>query len=429
MPTNSAIFLDRLCEEPMLLDPRAARRLALSVQALFSEGSEAMSLIETASTDSPDDFWDEDSWEAKYRPYKVSDEGILSIPIAGVLLNKFPYQLGSWATGYEYIEEAVKRGISDNNVKGIALVIDSPGGVVAGNFELSDFIYSQRSEKPIRAFANDSAYSAAYSLASAAEEISVTKSGGVGSIGVVTMHASYEKMLDDAGIEVTFIYAGKHKVEGNPYEKLSDGAKERIQARIDKLYNIFTSTVSRNRGIKDSDVKATEALTYDAEEAISIGLADSVGSFSKEFSRFSNEITEGFSMSQQATKTETGVSQEQHDQAVVAARNEGLAEGAKQERSRITAILSSEAAANRKQAANAVALRSDMTVEQASEFLASLPEEKDEKAATSSVNHFEKAMAENNPEVGSAQAAQAETVDPVSNIKAAYRSARGEEKK
>lgn len=134
-------------------------------------------------------------------------------------------------------------------------------------------------------------------------------------------------------------------------------------------------------------------------------------------------------MTQQVTKTETGVSQEQHEQAVSVARNEGLAQGVTQERSRITAILSSPEAANRKKAAFAVALRSEMTTEQASEFLASLPEEKDEKAATSSVNHFEKAMAENNPEVGSAQAAQAETVDPVSNIKAAYRSARGEEKK
>lgn len=425
MSMNNAAFLDRLCEEPMLLDPRAARRLALSVQAICGEETDLLAQRIEASSDSSDDFWDEERWEAAYRPYKVSEDGILSVPIMGVLINKFPYQVGSWATGYEYIEAAVRRGVSDNNVKGIALVIDSPGGVVAGNFELSDFIYSQRSEKPIRAFSNDSAYSAAYSLASAAEHISVTKSGGVGSIGVVTMHASYEKMLDDAGIEVTFIYAGKHKVEGNPYEKLSDSAKERIQSRIDKLYNIFTFTVSRNRGIKDSEVKATEALTYDAEEAISIGLADSVGSFAEEFSRFSNEITEGFSMTQQATKVETGVSQEQHDQAVSDARNEGLAQGAKQERSRITAILSSPQAANRKQSASAVALRSDMTVEQATEFLASLPEEKEDKPAASSVNHFEKAMAKDNPEVGSAQAASAETVDPVANIKAAYKNATG----
>lgn len=426
MTTDSALFLDRLCDEPMLLDPRAARRFASSIEALFTNHEELAKFTEFAG--SSEDFWDDEGL-AWVRPYSVSDDGILSIPVAGVLLNKFPYQLRSYATGYEYIAEAIKRGVADNNVKGIALIIDSPGGMVAGNFELVDFIYSQRSEKPIRAFANDSAYSAAYSIASAAEEISVTKSGGVGSIGVLTMHVSYEKMLDNEGIEVTFIYAGKHKVEGNSYQKLSEAARERTQARIDKLYNIFTFTVSRNRDIKDSDVKATEALTYDAEEAISIGLADSVGSFAEEFSRFSNEITEGFSMSQQAAKVETGVSQEQHDQAVASAHSagmqEGLAQGAKQERSRVTAILSSPQAANRKQSASAVALRSDMTVEQATEFLASLPEEKDEKPATVSVNHFEKAMSKDNPEVGSAQAVSAEAVDPVSNIKAAYKTATG----
>lgn len=421
MTMNSAIFLDRLCDEPMLLDPRAARRFASSIEALFASNEELATFTEFAG--SSEDFW-EDEELAWVRPYLVSDDGILSIPVSGVLLNKFPYQFRSWATGYEYIAEAIKRGVSDNNVKGIALVIDSPGGMVAGNFELVDFIYSQRSEKPIRAFANDSAYSAAYSIASAAEEISVTKSGGVGSIGVLTMHVSYEKMLDNEGIEVTFIYAGKHKVEGNSYQKLSESARERTQARIDKLYNIFTSTVSRNRGIKDSEVKATEALTYDAEEAISIGLADSVGTFAEEFSRFSKAITEGFSMAQQNTQVETGVSQEQHEQAVSTARNEGTVFGAQQERARITSILALDEGKDRPKAAFAVALRSEMTLEQAKVFLAGLPTEKEEKVAASS-NHFEAAMAKDNPEVGSAQAASAETVDPVANIKAAYKNATG----
>lgn len=421
---DSRVFLDRLVGEPMLLDPRAAYQFSSSINKLFEQNEKLASFTEVAG--STDEFW-EDEELAWVRPYSVSSEGVLSIPIRGVLLNKFPYQLMGYATGYDYIQEAVKRGVADANVKGIALVIDSPGGMVAGNFELSDFIFSQRGEKPIRAFANDSAYSAAYSLASAAEKISVTKSGGVGSIGVVTMHVSHEKQMAEAGIEVTFIYAGKYKVEGNPYQNLSESARDRIQTRIDKLYNIFTSTVSRNRGIEDSEVKKTEALTYDAEEAISIGLADSVGSFSDEFSSFSNELTGGFSMAQpQATQMEIGVSQEQHDQAVTSARNEGLTLGAQQERTRITSILALDESTDRPKASFAVALRSDMSVEQAKGFMAGLPSEKAEKAEVSGTSHFAEAMAKSNPEVGSSQVASTEPTDTVASIKAAYRSARGE---
>lgn len=424
---NGQVFLDRISNEPMFLEPRGANLFASSVQAFFQEHKELAERAfqaETASVDDPnDDFWN-DEYFSRYRPYNVTAEGILTVPVAGVLVNKFPFQVGSWITGYEYIEAAVKRGVADANVKGIALVIDSPGGMVAGNFELSDFIYSMREEKPIRAFAYDHAYSAAYSLASAAEHISITRSGGVGSIGVVTMHVNQEKFLDKLGIEITFIYAGKHKVEGNSYEKLSGEAKDRIQARIDKLYNIFSSTVARNRGIEDSAVKATEALTYDSEDAISVNLADSVGVFAEEFARFSNEITEGYSMSKQDQTVEAGVSVESHEAAVASARSEGMTVGAQQERQRISAIMALEESAERPTASVSVALKTGMSVEEAKTFLAGLPTEKKEEAKQSP-NHFETAMANGNPEVGSGEVAAATEENPTDRIKAAYRGATG----
>ena len=296
---------------------------------------------------------------------------------------------------------------------------------MSGNFELADLIYSLRDEKPIRAFAYDHAYSAAYSLASSAEKVSMTRSGGVGSIGVVTMHVNQEKFLDKLGIEVTFIYAGKHKVEGNPYEKLSDEAKDRIQTRIDKLYNIFTSTVARNRDIEVSAVKATEALTYDSEDAISVGLVDSVGVFAEEFTRFSNEITEDYKMSKEGQQVEAGVPQEQHVSAVATARSEGITLGATQERQRISAIMAMDESKDRPKASHAVALQTGMSVDEAKVFLAGLPTEQKVEAAAPA-NHFAAAMAKNNPDVGSGEAAEASAeADPVARIKAAYGSATG----
>lgn len=183
-----------------------ATKLLEKIEAKHGEGN-----VEIAASD---DFWfAPDDYRSTYRPYRVKN-GILRIPVRGVLLNKFPWQLGGWATGYEYITQAVKRGLDDSDVKGIALEIDSGGGLVAGNFELVDFLHASRGKKPIKAFASDSAYSAAYSIASAADDISVTRSGGVGSIGVVATHVEFSEALKMDGVKVTFIFAGKHKVDG-----------------------------------------------------------------------------------------------------------------------------------------------------------------------------------------------------------------------
>jgi signal peptide peptidase SppA len=425
---NSEVLLNRITAEPVLLDPRGAKLFTACIEGLFNENEELASALMTDRMET-DDFWDTESWTARYRPYNVTEEGILVIPVQGALVNKFPYQVGGWVTGYEYIEAALERGLSDSNVKGIALDIDSPGGVVAGNFELADKIFAARSEKPIRAFANDSAYSAAYSIASSASDVNMSRSGGVGSIGVVTMHASYEKMLEKTGIEVTFIYAGKHKVEGNAYEELSDEAKARIQKRIDKLYGVFVGTVARNRDIAESVVRDTEALTYDSDEAIQIGLADSVGTFAEELTRFSDELTEGYSMSKQETQEQATVSTDEHNKAVSAARAEGINEGATAERSRIQSILALDESANRSKAAMSVAMQTAMSVDEAKTFLASLPEEKAEEAkeAPKAESHFEKAMAEGNPDVGSAQAAKEGDAEAslVDQIKGSYRKAQG----
>lgn len=281
---TGSYWLSRFADgEPALVAPHLRDRVESSLLAISE-----MSL---ASGDIGPGFWTElGAASRSLRPYLVDDAGVLHLPIRGVLLNGFPYQVGAYATGYEYIAEALDRGLSDQSVKGIALEIDSPGGMVAGNFDLVDDIHAARGAKPIRAFAAESAYSAAYSIASAADRIVVTRTGGVGSIGIVTSHLDASKAMDLAGFKMTFIYAGKHKVEGNQFQPLSDDAKGRIQARIDDLHGMFVETVARNRGISAAAVRATEALTYSAAEAIQLGLADEIGSLDKARADFASDL-------------------------------------------------------------------------------------------------------------------------------------------
>ena len=382
-------LLELITQEPLVIDGRSQRFFQAAITSLGTHERREELLASTANEvlASGENFWfDAQDWRSQYRPYNVQN-GILQIPIQGVLLNRFPWQYGRMATGYKYIEMALKRGLDDPNVRGIALIIDSGGGEVAGCFELGDMIYEARSRKPIRSFAADHAYSAAYLLFSSSGKGngSVTRSGGTGSVGVVTAHVSYEKYLEKVGMEITFVFAGDHKVDGNPYQALPAEVKERIQARINKIYGLFTSTVARNRGMDNADVVNTKALTYDAAESIEIGFADRVGALEDEMAIFVNDLETGDQFMSTTQPGVTGkkdgddgnsVSAETHASAVAAAKAEGTTEGAKAEKARISGIISCESAKERPAAALHTALHSDMTVEAANSFLAGFPVEK-----------------------------------------------------
>ncbi|MGO7673865.1 S49 family peptidase [Rhizobium ruizarguesonis] len=282
-------LLSTFHDAPAMLHPGMQNRF----EAFLRSAQVTLTRIEapTSNVVMQDDFWPApDNWLAAYRPYTVKN-GILMIPIKGVLLFGVGYAIGDYATGYVYITKALERGLTDPQVKGIAFIIDSPGGHVAGNFDLADKIFAARGQKPIHAFAAENAYSAAYSIASACKTVTVARTGGVGSIGVVTVHFDASKAMDGAGLKVTFIHYGKHKVDGNAYEELPADVKDRIQARIDGLGELFVSTVARNRAMDEQAVRDTEALTFGADEAVTLGLADKVGVLDGAIADFSSYLS------------------------------------------------------------------------------------------------------------------------------------------
>ncbi len=411
MPPNP--FLAAFDQTQALIAPTGQARFESCLYQVMLTSARLESATDKPKMAADDGFWfADDDWRSMLRPYIVKN-GMLQIPVKGVLLHDFPYQLLSYATGYEYIWRAFERGMGDAEVKGIALICDTPGGAVAGNFDLVDKMYARRGEKPIRAFAMESAYSAGYSIASVADKVVVSRTGGVGSIGVVTVHVDYSKSLEENGIKVTFIHFGKHKVDGNPYEPLPDDVKARIQARIDELGEVFVQTVARNRGMDADVVRATEALTYTASQAVSNGLADEIGSLDDAVAAFAADLSletkdEEMAMTEEEKKAA--------EQAAASAREEGTAagrtEGAKAERTRINAIINSDEGKKRptmalKMATNEkfAALDADTIVE----MLADLPEEKATAAPPAATGakgkdgaaaDFANAMRKDNPELG-----------------------------
>ncbi|AJW99237.1 peptidase S49 family protein [Burkholderia gladioli] len=233
---------------------------------------------------------EDDSEEAQYKPYDVA-QGVARIPIEGTLVHKLgtlePY---SGMTGYDGIRALLSMALGDPDVRAIMLDIDSPGGEVAGCFDLVDAIYNARGRKPIWAVLTESAYSAAYAIASAADRIIVPRTGGTGSVGVICMHVDMSQALSKAGINVTLIHYGAKKADGNEFNPLSKDALSRFQSDVDKMGEIFVKTVARNRDLKTALVRDTEAGTFLGAAGVEIGFADAVMAPDEAFASLLDEL-------------------------------------------------------------------------------------------------------------------------------------------
>ncbi len=224
------------------------------------------------------------------RDYEISS-GVAIIPVVGTLVRRtVGLEAQSGLTSYGLIGERLDAALQDSTVKGILLDIDSPGGEAGGVFDLADKIFAARKVKPIWAVANDEAFSAAYAIAAAADRIYLSRTGGVGSIGVIAVHLDQSVAEADAGLKYTAIYAGEHKNDLSPHEPLSDPARAQLQTEVDRVYELFATSVARMRGIKLTAVKATEAALYFGDQSIAVGLADRIGTMGDALSDLTKKV-------------------------------------------------------------------------------------------------------------------------------------------
>jgi capsid assembly protease len=162
--------------------------------------------------------------------------------------------------------------VSDPQVKAIVFDIDSPGGAVGGIAELGDAIYAARGKKPMVAYVGDLGASAAYWIASSADEVVANKTASLGSIGVV---AAYRRAGDDKTVE--FVSTQSPKKRLNPD---SESGRAAIQAHIDTLADLFIADVARNRGFDAARVRVDfgQGDLIVGQRAVDAGLADRLGS-------------------------------------------------------------------------------------------------------------------------------------------------------
>ena len=208
--------------------------------------------------------------------YTVIDN-VAFIPLQGALVHKgSAMDAMCGIMNYAEIGNMLNTAIADPQVTKIVFDCNSGGGTVAGAFTLAEKVFNSRGDKELIAVVDEAAYSACYLVASACDRIVLSKTSGVGSIGVVSAHHDYSDALKSEGVAVTYVYAGDKKVDANPYEALKDSAKIDMQNRVDKFYNMFVNEVSKNRGISAETIIGTQAGIYIGEDAVKIGLADEV---------------------------------------------------------------------------------------------------------------------------------------------------------
>lgn len=204
--------------------------------------------------------------------------GVAMVPLAGVLMKGTSSLFECTST--VAARASIRSAANDPRVRSIVLLIDSPGGSVAGTDDLYDEIARANDTKPVVAFIEDLGASAAYYSAVGAAEIVATRSSFVGSIGVFTVIDDTSKAFEDEGVTVHLISSGGVKGQGADGVKITDEALEHWQANVDAMYARFVAVVANRRGMtSERAMELGDGRVHEAADAQRLGLIDAVGRF------------------------------------------------------------------------------------------------------------------------------------------------------
>ncbi len=396
---NLAHLATRLYGVPLMLLPSAADIFGNTFQRILDGQSTLPAEEAEAASLKPHGFAGNLAAGSKFasKPYLVTDAGIGIVGVYGALLQRHAFDMASCTSmaSYQVIKQTLDMMQADPDVRGILMEFDSPGGEVAGNFELARQMLARRGEKPVWSHVNEGAYSAAYSLAASSNRIVVPQAGSVGSIGVVMVHVDQSKRDERMGLAYTFIYAGARKVDFNSHSPLGKKAQELATTEVVRLYDIFTGHVAAARSLDVQAVVDTEAGVFAANDAKAMGLVDAIGGFDETLSELTDYVaskanagfataggtaarhnhggtemstTNGAAPNTTAATQPTPVSGVPEAE-VVQRETAASAVAATAERTRIGAILNNEAAAQRPKLAKKLAFETDMTAEAAVSLL------------------------------------------------------------
>lgn len=196
---------------------------------------------------------------------KIKQPNLAKIYISGPIMSADKF--------LEDVKEA-----EDAKVKGMLIIVDSPGGAVAPSVEMALTIKRIRAKMPVVTYAAGTMASGSYYASIWSNKIIANPGSTVGSIGVLFEGANVEGLMKKLGVESQVIKAGEYKEAGTMFRKWTPKEKQHIEALIDDTYAMFTEDVASARKL---DVNKTNsfanAQVFTARIAKQAGLIDALG--------------------------------------------------------------------------------------------------------------------------------------------------------
>ncbi|RBQ29526.1 signal peptide peptidase SppA [Aliarcobacter vitoriensis] len=179
------------------------------------------------------------------------------------------------------VMENIEKAKNDTNIKGVLLVVDSPGGAVAPSVEIAYAIKELKELKPVVVYASGVIASGSYYASIWSDKIIANPGSMVGSIGVIMQGFEVSELMEKIGISTQTIKAGKYKESGTPTRKWFDYEEEQLKSVINATYNMFITDVAnaRNLDIKNHTSFA-DARVFTSFQAKEVGLIDEVATIS-----------------------------------------------------------------------------------------------------------------------------------------------------
>lgn len=219
-----------------------------------------------------------DSKVPGYRGSTVQDghgKRVAIVPIAGVIVDGSGSP-GQNTIGGDDLVDVLDALDENDDVAGVILELNTPGGAVLASTEVSDRV--RKMDTPVVAWMRESAASGGYYISSAADRIVAHPATITGSIGVILEYVNLAGLADKVGVEPVIVKSGKLKDMGSPFRDLTSEERRVLQAMIDEAYGDFVAAVANGRDMSESDVRTlADGRIYTGRQAKSNGLVDRLG--------------------------------------------------------------------------------------------------------------------------------------------------------
>lgn len=165
----------------------------------------------------------------------------------------------------------------DENIKGVLLRVNSPGGTAGASMELAMTIEELVNEKPVVAHITDMACSGALMASVACSKIVANPMSTIGSIGVIMMIPNLKEVSDKLGIKMNIIKSAPMKDIGNPFREMTEEEQNYLKKTIEDSHKIFMDYVENKRHTgKIREI--ADGKFFNANDALELKLVDELGS-------------------------------------------------------------------------------------------------------------------------------------------------------